>query len=173
MKNGARFVIRNPEPSDAAAMVEYLNRVGGESNYLLFGRNEFRLSVEEEANYLRNIGRDDLSAMIIAVYAGEIVGIAHLSGSNRKRIAHNAELGLSVAKKYWNLGVGSALMSEAIVYARDTDKIKIINLTVYDENKRAVALYKKFGFEIVGHYPKQICIDGTYYDTTQMNLYLF
>jgi RimJ/RimL family protein N-acetyltransferase len=154
-------------------MIEYLNRVGGESNYLLFGRNEFRLSAEEEANYLRSIGKDDMSTMIIAIYAGEIIGVAHLSVSNRLRIAHNAELGLSVGRKYWSLGVGSALMSEAIVYARDTGKIKIINLTVYDENTRAIALYRKFGFETVGHYPKQIYLEGKYYDTTQMNLYLF
>ena len=41
-------------------------------------------------------------------------------------------------------------METIIDFAKNTAKIEIISLEVRSDNKRAIALYKKFGFETVG-----------------------
>jgi len=43
---------------------------------------------------------------------------------------------------------------------------------VKSDNKRAIALYKKMGFQEIGVYPKYTKINGIYFDDILMNLYL-
>ena len=40
------YIIREAVPDDAEKMIPYLNQVGGESDYLLHGKNEFTVPVE-------------------------------------------------------------------------------------------------------------------------------
>ena len=48
MKNGGRLLLREAQGTDAGAVLAYLNRVGGESDNLLFGKDGFPLPVERE-----------------------------------------------------------------------------------------------------------------------------
>ena len=41
LKNGQNLILRKANGNDAEKMIEYLNTVGGESDNLLFGKNEF------------------------------------------------------------------------------------------------------------------------------------
>jgi putative acetyltransferase len=43
-----------------------------------------------------------------------------------------------------------------------------IELTVYDDNARAIALYRKFGFEIEGRHRGYALRDGRYVDALTM-----
>ena len=40
------YIIREAVPDDAENMISYLNQVGGESDYLLYGENEFNVPIE-------------------------------------------------------------------------------------------------------------------------------
>ncbi|MEA4960851.1 hypothetical protein [Lutispora sp.] len=51
LKNGEKLILRKPKVEDAENMIKYLNLVGGESDNLLFGKDEFRLTVEQEKEY--------------------------------------------------------------------------------------------------------------------------
>ena len=44
LNNGKKLYIRQAKPEDAKKMIDYLNLVGGESNNLTFGKDEFLLS---------------------------------------------------------------------------------------------------------------------------------
>ena len=52
MKQGGRLLLREAQGTDAGAVLAYLNRVGGESDNLLFGKDGFPLPVEREAAFL-------------------------------------------------------------------------------------------------------------------------
>ncbi|WP_407339943.1 GNAT family N-acetyltransferase [Dickeya ananatis] len=87
---------------------------------------------------------------------------------NLKRFSHKVEFGVCVLKAFWGYGVGSNLLKESIDWA-DKNKIKKITLNVLETNTTAIALYKKFGFEIEGVLRSdKILSDGEYYNTIVM-----
>lgn len=45
LRNGQQLVLRKPIIEDAESIIEYLNLVGGESDNLLFGKDEFHFTM--------------------------------------------------------------------------------------------------------------------------------
>lgn len=172
LKNGMDLTLRNAEESDAEQMVSYLNIIGGESDNLLFGKDGFRLNVEQEREYLKNAKEDPNMLMLLALIDNKIVSVAQISCSNRARIAHNAELAISVKKEYWHMGIGTAQMSNLIQFAKESKTIKNIGLGVRHVNENAIKLYEKMGFIKVGVHKNFFNIDGNFYDEILMDLYL-
>lgn len=172
LKNGSNLVIRRPVAEDAEKMVEYLNIVGGESDNLLFGKGEFRLSVEKEAEYIKSISSDNNTLMLLGIIDNNIVSVAQITSNNRKRISHNAEISISVKKEYWGTGIGSAIMNELIGFAKEHELIKNISLGVKASNHSAIRLYEKFGFIKVGIHKNFFNINGFFDDEILMDLYL-
>src|SRR5437867_2396371 len=62
---------------------------------------------------------------------------------------HVATLGMFVVADRRSRGIGSALMAEAIRWARRHGVLRI-ELAVYPHNEAAIALYRKFGFDVEG-----------------------
>jgi len=172
LKSGKELLLRRPKEEDAEAMIEYLNIVGGESDNLLFGKNEFRLTVEQEREYINNVNINDNALMLLGIIDDQIVSVSQVSSSNRKRIAHNSELAISVKKEYWGMGIGTTVMEELIDFAKSNNTIKTISLGVKASNKKAQHLYEKLGFKEVGVHKNFFNIDGDYYDEILMDLYI-
>lgn len=172
LKNGDTLILRKPTTEDAVKMIQYLNTVGGESNNLLFGKGEFRLSVEQEMEHIKNVNADTNSLMLIGTINDNIVSIAGIMTSNRKRIAHNGDVAISVKKEYWSKGIGSEVMSELINFAKKNGTIKNVSLGVRSGNENAIKLYEKFGFQKVGLHRNFFNVDGNFYDEILMDLYL-
>jgi len=112
------------------------------------------------------------STYLVGIVDGKIICIANLSASTKASIAHIGEMGMSVKKAYWGLGVGTHLLNELIAFAKGTGILEVIHLEVKTDNDRAIALYKKMGFQEIGRFPKRMKINGQYCDTILMNLYL-
>lgn len=172
LKSGKELLLRRPKEEDAEAMIEYLNIVGGESDNLLFGKNEFRLTADQEKEYIKSINDNENSLMLLGIIDNKIISVSQVSASNRKRIAHNSELAISVKKEYWGMGIGTAIMESLIDFARSSNTIKTISLGVKGSNKKAQHLYEKLGFEKVGVHKNFFNIDGNYDDEILMDLYL-
>lgn len=172
LKNGENLIIRKAEVNDAEKMIEYLNIVGGESDNLLFGENEFHLSIDQEKSHLENMANQENSIMLVGVINKKIVSIAQISASNRKRISHNAEVAISVKKEYWSLGIGSEVMKTLIDFAKYTNKIKNISLGVKASNAKARNLYRKIGFKEVGVHRNFFFVNDEYDDEILMDLYI-
>jgi ribosomal protein S18 acetylase RimI-like enzyme len=68
---------------------------------------------------------------------------------------HVAIMGISLRKGYRSIGLGSELMKVAEEIARGM-RCKCLRLAVYPTNKKAIGLYRKFGFRKVASIPKQI-----------------
>lgn len=158
-------------PVDAKMVVDYLNIVANQTTNLTFGSDDCRLNEIQEMELIQEINNDSNSIMIAAKDKDQIVGMVSLKGNSKKRLKHHANLGISVLKDYWNLGIGTNLMAAAIGYAVETG-LEIIDLEVVTDNDAAIALYEKFGFEVIGKYENFIKIDDYYLDVYLMNLYL-
>jgi len=170
LKNGQPLILRKPSPEDAVKMINYLNTVGGESDNLLFGKDEFHLTVEQEVEYLKKIQQDENTFMILGVFDDTIVSVAQISRSNRKRIGHNSELAISVLKDYWGNGIGSVVMEELIRFAKDHPVIRNISLGVRANNSNAIKLYEKYGFKKIGLHKDYFNINEIFYDEILMDL---
>ena len=172
LKNSQLLTLRKATIDDAADILDYLNTVGGESDHLLFGKDEFKLTVKQEQTFIENINNSENSIMLLGIIDDQIVSVSQISTVNRQRIAHNCELAISVRKAYWGCGVGSANMEYLIEFAKVCKSIKNINLSVKEDNLSAIHLYKKYGFEQVGVHKNYFNINGQYFDEILMDLHL-
>lgn len=163
-------IIRRANRSDAEKLVEYLNVIGGQSDYLTFGAGEFGKSVEQEEEYIENISEGDNAVSLVAELNGKIVGNLNFSGGPRKRTEHAGEFGVSVLNDYWGYGIGEKLIKYLIDWSKDSKIIRKINLRVRTDNARGIKLYTKLGFIEEGTIKRDFLIDGEFYDSLMMGL---
>ena len=172
LKNDMILQINKAAKGDAAGMVEFLNLIGGESDNLLFGANGFHMAAEAEEIFIENLLESDVSALLVGKIEDEIVCVGSIMTSPKERISHQAELSISVKKKYWGLGIGTYLMEAMISFAKRNGQTEILHLGVKNDNINAINLYKKMGFYEVGIHKNFFKIEGNYYDEILMDLYL-
>ena len=156
------------KPEDAEAILAYSAAVGAESENLTFGAGGIPLTVEEEQAFLASTAASQTDRIWAAKLGDEIVGLANYSVSPRKRMAHRGELGISVRKAVWGKGIGTRLMQTILNFASVVARSEIISLEVRSDNARAIALYRKFGFEKIGTFRGYLKIDGKLIDADIM-----
>ena len=112
-------------------------------------------------------GKTDL--LLVAERTGTVVGTAglHPAGNSLRR-RHALMLGISVLPEAQGQGVGSALMAALCDYADNWVGVLRLELDVYTDNTRALALYRKFGFTIEGTHHGYALRDGQYVSSHSM-----
>ncbi len=87
---------------------------------------------------------------LCAVHDDRLAGWGSLTVAGEARRRHVGALGVAVARECWGRGVGRALVDELLTLADDWLGLLRVELSVFVDNERAVALYRAFGFEIEG-----------------------
>lgn len=170
LKNGKELTIREARAADSPQMIDYVNRVAGETDFLTFGGGEFWMTVEEESKFVEDHYSSENQIFLLAMVDEEIIGILNVDGTPKKRLKHCVDFGISVLRSHWGLGVGSTLMNSMIEWAKSTGVIRKINLHVLAENKRAISFYKKIGFEEEGFIKRDTFVNGEFKDSYVMGL---
>ncbi len=164
LKNGEVCQLRTPVGADAERMNEYLMDLAESTDYMIRYPEEYDDDIQtQRANLERNVQKE--RAAFIACFAGEeIVGnIGLYPVGDRLKLKHRCEIGLGVRKSYRGLGIGSALLEQAVLLAKRLG-YEQMELDVVSENVAAVALYEKFGFQKTGVIPNGIKRrEGGYY----------
>lgn len=142
-KSEARLLIREVQQGDAPLLADFYHSLSWKSRlffhpYISTGIQHMRCVVENSITCLQK----DLIAL---TEEGQIVGHGFLWGIQGKV----PELGLGIADRYQNLGLGHVFMELLIGYARDVLGKERIRLSVYKRNMRARHLYDKFGFQVI------------------------
>ena len=102
-----------------------------------------------------------------------LVGTLHFSRSTGKKIRHRAGLGaMYVAPERRGRGIGRALLTTAIDYARTLPDLEQVILAVTVGNEAARALYLAAGFTPTFVEKRYIKVDSVYYDIEWMILHL-
>ncbi len=105
---------------------------------------------------------------LVAERGGQVVGSAGLHPAEALRRRHTAHLGISVATEAQGQGVGRALMQGLCDYADRWGQLLRLELQVYADNARAIALYQRFGFRLEGRHVAYALRDGVYVDSLSM-----
>ena len=161
------ITIEKAKSEDAASIIAFLEQIGRETDNLAFGSEGLSLTVEALIAKLE--GFND-NVMFVAKHDGIIVGAASLNRMHR-RMNHRGDFGVSVAKAYWNQGIGGMLLREILNFANDNG-LEILDLQVRSDNYAAIHLYEKFGFKKLCTYPGFIKIEDQYIDFDYMYLTL-
>ncbi|MBA3660945.1 MAG: GNAT family N-acetyltransferase [Gammaproteobacteria bacterium] len=105
----------------------------------------------------------------IALCEGKVVGWCDITALHRPVFAHAGTLGLGVIAPYRGRGIGEALMRAALNQAQSKGLTRI-ELTVRENNVRAIKLYKKLGFVVEGLHRNALCIGKEYENQISMAL---
>lgn len=108
------------------------------------------MSPESLLDFIEDVEFSDKETLILAIYKDTVIGYGQITAClNRKKMKHKCDLDLSLLKDYWHLGIGTALMSSLIDFARCAG-YEQINLSAASDNERAIRLYEHLGFQITG-----------------------
>ncbi|MBB1202064.1 N-acetyltransferase [Enterobacteriaceae bacterium 89] len=105
---------------------------------------------------------------LVACIDDIVVGHLTIDVAQRPRRSHVADFGITVDSRFSGRGVGSALMSAMTEMCDNWLRVDRIELTVFVDNEPAVALYRKFDFEIEGTGKKYALRNGEYVDAYYM-----
>lgn len=172
LKNGKEVIIKEATQEDAQSMINFYNVVGGETDFLSFGKNEFNKSLHDYEDFIESTKAANNSIILLATLDNEIISIASITSSPKERTKHVGTLGIVIAEKYCGFGLGRKLMEELIEWARGNGTTKKIHLVTREDNDRAIELYKKVGFKEEGLLEQDTYINGEYYSTLIMGLML-
>ena len=155
--------IRRAEISDAAAIARTMGAPRAMAGTLQLPFPSV------EAWRKRLADHPDERRVLVAEVEGEVVGNAgiHPAGPSPRR-RHAMALGMSVHDDWQGRGVGSALLAAVIDLADNWLGVVRLELTVYTDNERAVALYRRFGFEVEGTLRCYALRDGQFVDAYAM-----
>jgi RimJ/RimL family protein N-acetyltransferase len=157
--------IRRATPEDLDGFIAVVVAVAGERRWI---GTEAPVDTDELATRLRTILAEGDALFVLDDGAG-IVGTMDV---RRTRVAGVASLGMAIVADRRGRGHGRAMLEAAIAYARDEGMHKL-ELEVWPDNERAIALYASCGFETEGirrdHYRRR---DGTLRSSQIMALLL-
>ena len=166
-KEDIEITIRQAEVSDARAILGLSRHLGQETDYLSFGSEGLLISLEEERNLIARYQKSATSIILLAETDGQIIGLASVKVLDQNKQAHVAEIGVSLIKEYWGYGIGSMMLEAQIEFAQAVG-ITVLTLEVVVNNQRAIKLYERNHFKIVGKLSKRLKSDFRYYDTLIM-----
>ena len=149
---GVWVPLRNGEP----VLSRRFRRTAGDALYEFFTQ---RLSPESQRLYsLQPLDRNLVEWVVSEADAPDIVRLVAFNGNSLIGYAYWRPqifkpklplLSIAVADEYQGVGVGRALM-ELLIEAARLRGMDGLELHVFKHNRRAIALYRKVGFEIIG-----------------------
>lgn len=105
----------------------------------------------------------------VAVIGDEVVGWCDISRHYFPSHAHRGNLGMGILPAYRGRGLGRMLIETTLRAAQEIGFIRV-ELDVYEDNSRAIALYEKMGFVREGIIRRAARIDGRFIDAIGMSL---
>ena len=110
---------------------------------------------------------NEKSGVFIACEEHQVLGYLIVQNENPQRVSHRAYMVAGVHSDSRGKGVGKALFSHVISWAKSV-RLHRLELTVIAENASAVALYQKMGFEIEGVKRDSLLVNDGYVDEYYM-----
>ena len=157
----SQILIRAQEPEDIPDITELLNQPQAVHGTL---QTPYVSVAARRARF--GSGRADHTALV-AELEGKVIGTAGLTRHEGRR-SHAGQIGMAVHDAYSGRGAGSALLAAVIEVADLWLGLVRIELTVWTDNRRAISLYERAGFEPEGVMRAYAWRDGAFVDALAM-----
>lgn len=172
LRDGAEVVLRSPREDEAQALIDYLKVVRAETDGIMSDPLDTLPTLEEERQWILKSNRNDAGIHLAAEADGEVIALGGIDQPGFVRQQHIGSLGISIRQQWCDRGLGTIIMQSMIDWARQNSTLELVTLTVFADNPRAQAVYRKIGFQIDGLLPRRAKVDGKYRDMIVMSLWL-
>ncbi len=131
--------------------------------------DSFRFAVSDDTVVGVEAWRKRLSKdhVVVVCNDGQWIGVGGLTRLTGAKLAHKGLIwGMHVVPEERGSGAAKLIMTALIEQARG--RMRQLQLTVMADNARAIAFYRRFGFEQYGSEPASVLRDGGYADELLM-----
>ena len=180
--------IREITPDDAGQLLQLMQELDHEAEYLLYEPGERPVDVGAMREHIRKLEPPRFGTFFVAETAhavhpdkpstrpetdmdAEFAGYLEVRRLLWKRVQHRVFLVIGILKRYGGKGVGTRLMQEVESWAREHG-VRRLYLTLVAENEAAVGLYRKMGYEIEGRHPASMRLGDRYVEELTMGKWL-
>ncbi len=166
-KDGRKVILRTPMWEDLDNLLELINSLVEEGAEIDFETKNTR---DEEVDWLSRAITQLVKGEALYMVAEVDGKVVASSGITKRRFhceKHVGDLGILLKSGYRDVGIGTKMMKTLIDQAHMMG-LKILTLTVFATNKRAIHVYNKTGFKETGRIPKGIYRKGKYLDRVIM-----
>ena len=165
LKNGKTVTIRLFQPKDKEKLVEMYASLSDEA--VRWGMPPYtREKLERWFTNLENF------ISLVAFHNNKIVGHAQIYKNPHPRRKGTGGLIIYLHQDFHNIGLGTRMLQQLLKLARK-EKMHRLTLWVVADNKRAIRLYEKMGFQIEGIMKDAYFgADNKYHDELVMGLIL-
>lgn len=165
------YTIRCARMHDAKQLEKLRYRIDGETENLDREPGEDYIDEKSFQQIITTDTEHPHHLFLVTEVEGQLVGFARCEGTNLKRTCHKVEFGIGILRDYWGYRIGHQLLSHALDWSKE-NQIKKVCLTVLEENKSAIRLYKQHGFEVEGVLKAdKLLSDGMFYSSLVMGRY--
>ena len=170
-KDGRRVVLRTLKWEDLEGCLEFINSLVDEKANIL---RDQKVTKETETEWLANaLRRMELEEVVylVAEVEGRLVANSEISRRLSGYDKHVGSIGIAIKKGFRDLGVGTEMM-KALIEQGKYWGLKVLMLTAFENNPRALHVYRKAGFVETGRIPKKFLKEGQYIDEVIMTMIL-
>lgn len=148
------LVIRPARPDDAEQLTTLMQETVREGA-VLRDRPEVPSYTPEQTRSMAERAREriiratssDSDLILVAEVDGQIAGEVSFTTESPGIRPGTVAVGAGVKRELRNQGIGSALLAQAVEWARGADSVRRVLLSLRTENIAAIHLYQKHGFE--------------------------
>lgn len=155
--------IRAATPADGAALLELELALDRETSFMLISRGERRETAEDVGAQLERVAAAENSTVLLAEDRARLLGYVEAEGGRYRRNRHCAHVVIGVRAAASGRGVGTALLDELSAWAA-RHGVERLELTVVAHNERAIALYRRCGYDVEGTRRAAVRLEGSYVD---------
>jgi RimJ/RimL family protein N-acetyltransferase len=157
-----RVVLRTPKWEDLDELLRLINSLVEEKAEIVISD---KVSREEEADWLANLLvrlEKDQAFFFVAEVNGGVVASSDLHVGRGTEVRAGT-VGIVVKDGFRDVGIGTRMM-QTIVRVAKKRGLKILVLSVFATNERAIHVYEKVGFVKCGRVPRKHFHRGKYVD---------
>jgi RimJ/RimL family protein N-acetyltransferase len=161
-KNGQRVVLKTPRWEDLDGLLDLINSLVEEKAEIVISD---KLTREEEADWLADLLvrlEKDQAFFFVAEVDGKVVASSdlHVGRGTEKRAGN---VGIVVKDGFRGMGIGTRMMQTIVEFARKRG-LRVLVLSVFATNERAIHVYENVGFVKCGRVPRKHFHRGRYVD---------
>lgn len=164
-RDGRDWTLRAARPTDAAALARLFAAVRAEGRWLVTPPSA--ISEPGEAFFLGEMIAGAATLALVAEADGEAVGNVLVSVDRSSISDHIGTLSIAIADAWRDVGMGGVLVRAALDWATQRDLVKV-QLGVFPDNERAIAVYERAGFVREGLRRRQYRSGNAYRDEVLM-----
>lgn len=165
--DGIRF--RAIEREDLSTFVEWFNEPELREGIMLY----LPMSLAHEEKWFEEMLKRTPDEQPMAIEAAQDKNwsmVGNCGFFNIERINRSSEIGIVIAKPYWEKGYGTKAMKLILEHGFNTLNLNRISLGVYSSNPRAKHVYEKVGFVEEGRLRQAHYHNGDYVDEYIMSV---